>query len=249
MAENSLTRRRLCKILAAGPAALAVAWSTALADDPKKAGQAKKKPGQADKGESKSKGKVLMPIGDATEAVDTLYPFFRIPEDGYKVVVAGPEARLYHMVLHEVPPNSDVPWDITQERPGYHLQADVAFRDVDPAKYVGVFVSGGRAPEYLRYDKDLMRIMRHFAEAKKPIAVVCHGIEILSAAGCIKGKTVTTVAKCAKDAEQGGAKYVDQPVVVDGNVVSARTWHDNTPFLRAYMKMLNEYTAKHAPKR
>jgi protease I len=236
MAQNTVNRRQLCKLLAA-PAALAVMSSAAWAG---KKDKGKKK---AEKKE-KSKGKVLMPIGDATEAVDTLYPFFRIPEDGFEVVVAGPEARLYHMVLHEVPPNANVPWDITEERPGYHIQASVAFRDVDPSEYVGVFVSGGRAPEYLRYDEDLMRVMRHFAEVQKPIAVVCHGIEIVSAAGCIKGKTVTTVAKCAKDAEQGGAKYVDKPVVIDGNVVSARTWHDNTPFMKAYMKMLNVYVEK-----
>ncbi len=182
--------------------------------------------------------KVLMPIGDATEAMDTLYPFFRIPEDGFEVVVAGPEARLYHTVLHEVPPNSDVPWDMTQERPGYHLKADVAFRDVDPTEYAGLFVSGGRAPEYIRYDKDLMRITKHFFEANKPVAVVCHGIEIVTAADCIRGRTVTTVAKCAYDAEQGGATYVDEPVVVAGNLVSARTWHDNTPFMKKFMEML-----------
>jgi len=185
--------------------------------------------------------KVLMPIGDATEAMDTLYPFFRIAEDGYEVIVAGPEARLYHMCLHEVPPNPDIPWDITEERPGYHIKAEVAFRDVNPDDYVGMFLSGGRAPEYLRYDEDLMRVTRAIAEAGKPIAVVCHGIEIVSAAGVIKGRTVTTVAKCKLDAEQGGATYVDQPVVVDGNIVSARTWHDNTPFMRTYMKILNEF--------
>ncbi|MHC4399311.1 MAG: DJ-1/PfpI family protein [Planctomycetota bacterium] len=234
MNTNTLDRRELWKLLAAG-AALAAVPSAALA------GRRRKKSGKPDKG----KPKVLMPVGDGTEAVDTLYPFFRIPEDGYEVVVAGPEARLYHMVLHEVPPNSDVPWDITREQPGYHIQASVAFRDVDPSAYVGVFVSGGRAPEYLRYDKDLMRIMRHFTEADKPIAVVCHGIEITSAAGCIRGRTVTTVAKCAMDAEQGGAKYVDRPVVVDGNVVSARTWHDNTPFMKAYMELLNGYVEGH----
>ena len=182
--------------------------------------------------------KVLMPIGDATEVLDTMYPFFRLPEDGFEVVVAGPDARLYHMVLHEVPPNADPPWDITQERPGYHLQAAVAFRDVEPAEYVGVFVSGGRAPEYLRYDKDLLRIMRHFSKAGKPIAAVCHGIEILTAADCIRGRTVTTVAKCAMDAQQGGAKYVDRPLVVDGNVVTARTWHDNTPLLKTFIQVL-----------
>jgi protease I len=182
--------------------------------------------------------KVLMPIGDATEVLDTMYPYFRLAEDDFQVVVAGPEARLYHMVLHEIPPNSDVPWDITQERPGYHLQADVAFRDVNPEEYAGLFLSGGRAPEYLRYDQDLLRVTRHFFEADKPVAVVCHGIEILTAAGCIEGKTVTTVAKCALDAEQGGAKYIDQQVVTDGNLVSARIWQDNAPFLKQFIEML-----------
>jgi putative intracellular protease/amidase len=61
--------------------------------------------------------KVLMPLGDATEALDTFYPFFRLKEAGYEVIVAGPEARLYHTVLHEIPPDSSIPWDITQERP------------------------------------------------------------------------------------------------------------------------------------
>ena len=93
--------------------------------------------------------KVLMPLGDATEAMDTLYPFFRLQEDGYEVVVAGPEARLYHTVLHEIPPDSSIPWDITQERPGYFIKAEVAFADVRSEDYVGMFVSGGRAPEYL----------------------------------------------------------------------------------------------------
>ena len=66
------------------------------------------------------KPKILMPIGDGTEALDTFYAYYRLPEDGYEVVVAAPQARLYHTVLHEIPPNPDVPWDITQERPGYH---------------------------------------------------------------------------------------------------------------------------------
>ena len=63
--------------------------------------------------------KILMPIGDATEALDTFYAYYRLPEDGYEVVVAGPEARLYHTVLHEIPPNPDVPWDITQEQTSF----------------------------------------------------------------------------------------------------------------------------------
>ena len=184
--------------------------------------------------------KVLMPIGDATEVLDTMYPYFRLPEDGFDVVVAGPEARQYHMVLHEIPPAADPPWDITRERPGYHIQATAAFRDIDPSKYAGLFISGGRAPEYLRYDQDLLRITKHFFETGKPVASVCHGIEILTAAGCISGRTVTTVAKCALDAEQGGARYVDEATVVDGNLVTARTWHDNTPLLKAFVAMLKQ---------
>ena len=182
--------------------------------------------------------KILMPIGDATEAMDTLYPYFRVAEEGYRAVVAGPTARLYHMVLHEIPPAAGIPWDITEERPGYHLRAEVAFRDVNPEDYAGLFLSGGRAPEYLRYDPDLLRITRHFFEAQKPVAVVCHGIEIVSAAGVIRGRTVTTVAKCALDAAQGGARYVDQPVGVDGNLVTARTWHDSAPFMREFLQLL-----------
>lgn len=183
--------------------------------------------------------KILMPIGDATETLDTFYPYFRLPEDGFEVVVAGPEARLYHSVLHEIPPNSDVPWDITQERPGYHLRATIAFREINAADYAGMFISGGRAPEYLRYDQDLLRATREIAAAGKPIACVCHGIEILTAADVIRGKTVTTVAKCALDARQGGATYVDRGVVVDGQFVTARTWHDNTALMRTFIQMLN----------
>jgi protease I len=178
--------------------------------------------------------KILLVIGDATEVLDTMYPYFRLPEDGFEVVVAAPQKKLYHMVLHEQPPG----WDITQETAGYHLHSDISFADVKPEEYAGLFLSGGRAPEYLRYDPDLLNITTHFAKAGKPIASVCHGIEILAAANCISGKKVTTVAKCELDATLVGATYVNEPVVVDGNLVTARTWHDNTPFLREFLRLL-----------
>jgi protease I len=181
-----------------------------------------------------------MPIGDATEALDTFYAYYRLPEDGYNVVVAGPEARLYHTVLHEIPPNPEVPWDITQERPGYHLQADVAFADLRPDDFAGAFISGGRAPEYIRYDQNLCRVVRELAAAGKPIACLCHGLEILTAADCIQGKRVTTVPKCAMDAEQGGATYADEDVVVDGLLVTGRGYGQNTDVLKEFIRMLKE---------
>ena len=80
-------------------------------------------------------------------------------------------------------------------------------------------------------------------KAGKPVAALCHGVEILTAAGCISGRTLTPVAKCALDVEQGGATYVDEPTVIDGNLVTARTWHDNTPLLKAFVQMLKDASA------
>jgi protease I len=177
---------------------------------------------------------VLLAIGDAVELLDTMYPYFRIREAGHEVIVAGPERRRYHMVQHEKPDD----WDITQETAGYHLAADIAFRDISPENYAGIVLSGGRAPEYIRYDQDLLRAVRFLHEQGRPIASVCHGIEILAAAGIIRGKRITTVKKCRFDAEIVGATYVDEPVVVDGNIVCARTWHDNHLWMREFMRHL-----------
>ena len=183
--------------------------------------------------------KVLLPIGDAAEAMDTLYPFFRIREDGYHVVVAGPDRRVYPLVMHEIPPG----WDITRESPSYHLAAEIAFRDVNPEEYAGLFVTGGRAPEYLRYDQDLLRIVRHFFIAGKPVAVVCHGVEIVAAAGVIRGARMATVAKCRLDVELDGGTYVNEGCVVSGNMVSGRTWHDQHLYMPVFMRMLAEAAA------
>src|SRR5262245_31318345 len=163
--------------------------------------------------------KVLLVIGDAAEAFDTLYPLHRIREEDYQVVVAAPERRIYHLVLHE----KAADWDITVESPGYHLASDIAFRDLRPEDYLGLFLTGGRAPEYLRYDPDLMRVVRSFFDRDLPVASICHGIEIVAAAGVIRGRTVTTVPKCRFDAEVCGAHFIDRPVVVSGNLVTART--------------------------
>jgi protease I len=177
---------------------------------------------------------ILLVIGDAAEVLDTFYPLFRLREAGYRVDCAGPEARIYHTVQHDRHPD----WDITIESPGYRLKADVAFRDVTVADYAGMVITGGRAPEYLRYDKELMRITQEFFAANKPVASVCHGIEIVAAAGVLKGREATTVAKCALDITSFGGTYVDREVVVAGNLVTARTWHDCPAWMREYVKLL-----------
>jgi len=185
---------------------------------------------------SQPTGRVLIIVGDAVETVDTLYPYYRLQEAGFRPVVAAPEKRQYQMVMHEVRPG----WTITKEWEGYTIDADIAFRDVKAEDYVGIFFSGGRAPEYLREDKDLQEITRHFFDQNKPIASVCHGVEIPARAGCLRGRRMTTVAKCRFDLEVCGGIYVDQPCVVDGNLVSGRTYHDHGHYIGPWIDLLLE---------
>ncbi|MBI1372457.1 MAG: peptidase [Phycisphaera sp.] len=183
--------------------------------------------------------KVLIVIGDASETLDTMYPFYRLQEAGFTPVVAAPEKRKYQMVMHEVKPG----WTITKEWEGYTIDADVAFAEIDPDDYAGIFFSGGRAPEYIRYDEDLVRVTRHFFDRDKPIASVCHGVEIPAYAGCVKGRRMATVPKCRFDLEVCGGVFVDEACVVDGNLVSGRTFHDNGRYFGAFIKLLEEARA------
>lgn len=179
--------------------------------------------------------KVLIIVGDATETVDTLYPYYRLQEGGYTPVVAAPEKRVYQMVMHEVRPG----WTITREWEGYQIRADLAFSEVREEDYLGIFFSGGRAPEYIRYDADLVRVTKHFFDTNKPIASVCHGVEIPAYAGCVKGRRMATVPKCRFDLEVCGGTFVDAACVVDGNLVSGRTFHDHGHYMGAWMKLLD----------
>ena len=179
---------------------------------------------------------VLIIIGDASETLDTMYPFYRLQEEGIRPVVAAPEKRRYQMVLHEVKPG----WTITKEWEGYTLEADVAFRDVKPEDYLGIFFSGGRAPEYIRDDPDLIRVTQFFFDTGRPIASVCHGVEIPARADRVRGRKMATVAKCRFDLEVCGGIYVNEPCVIDGNLVSGRTFHDNGHFIGPWIRLLNE---------
>ncbi|MEZ6056044.1 MAG: DJ-1/PfpI family protein [Planctomycetaceae bacterium] len=180
--------------------------------------------------------RVLIVIGDAAETLDTMYPFYRLQEAGFQPVVTAPEQRKYQMVLHEVKPG----WTITREWEGYTLDADIAFADVKPEEYAGILFSGGRAPEYIRYDADLVKITKHFFDAGKPIASVCHGVEIPAYADCVRGRKMATVPKCKFDLEVCGGIFVDAPCVIDGNLVSGRTFHDNGHYIGPWIRLLEE---------
>jgi protease I len=184
--------------------------------------------------------RVLIIVGDASETLDTLYPYYRLQEAQFVPVVAGPKKQTYQMVMHEVKPG----WTITKEWEGYTINADIAFSDVNPDDYLGIFFSGGRAPEYIRYDEDLVRITRHFFEAGKPICSVCHGVEIPAFADCVRGRRMATVPKCRFDLEVCGGIFVNEPCVIDGNLVSGRTYHDHGHFVGKWIEMLVEARTK-----
>jgi len=178
--------------------------------------------------------KVLIVIGDASETLDTLYPYYRLQEAGFVPIVIAPEKRRYQMVMHEVKPG----WTITKEWEGYTLEADFAFSEIDEKDYLGLFLSGGRAPEYIREDPDLIRITQHFFDQNKPIASVCHGVEIAARADRVKGRRMATVAKCRFDLEVCGGIYENASCVVDNNLVSGRTFHDNGLYFGKFIALL-----------
>jgi len=177
--------------------------------------------------------KVLLVIGDGAEVIDTMVPLYRLSEE-FTVIKAGPSKRTYHLVQHHHDPD----WDITVETPGYELESDIAFRDVDPAEYIGLVLPGGRAPEFLRYDQDLLRITKHFFERNKPVASICHGIEILAAADVVRGRRVTTIPRCRLDAEFAGAVYVADGLVVDGNLYCCRFKKECAPWMKSFVSAL-----------
>src|SRR5579863_2621883 len=146
--------------------------------------------------------RVLLVAGDATESLDTWYPYHRLREEGIEVHIGAPAKKVLNSVIHDFEPG----WDTYVEKPGYRIPADVAFADVEPEDYDAVILSGGRAPEYLRNDPQLQKIVRHFVELQKPIAALCHGSLILAAVDGVRGRTVATYEALPPTSNAPGAR-------------------------------------------
>lgn len=179
-------------------------------------------------------GRVLLVAGDATESQDTWYPYHRLREEGVEVHIAAPAKKVLRSVVHDFEPG----WDTYIEKPGYLIPADIAFADVRPEEYSGLILSGGRAPEYLRNDAQLHRIVKHFLAQDKPIAALCHGSLILAAVDGVRGRTIATFDALQPDIERAGGKFKSTEVIVDGNLVTSRTWMDLPFFMREFLKVL-----------
>ncbi|MDP8024149.1 MAG: DJ-1/PfpI family protein [Nitrososphaeria archaeon] len=185
--------------------------------------------------------KVLILAGDATESLELMYPYQRLLEEGYEVDIAAPSAKTIQTVVHDFVPG----FDTYTEKPGYLVKANKAFKDVKPEEYVALIIPGGRAPEYIRNDPYVIKIVKHFFQKGKPVAQICHAPLILGAAGVLKGKKSAAYPALKPDVENAGATFVDSAAVVDGNMVSARAWPDHPSWMREFMKILK---SKYPPK-
>jgi protease I len=178
--------------------------------------------------------KVLILAGDAAESLEVMYPYQRLLEEGYEVHLAGPSKKKLQFVVHDFVDG----YDTYTEKAGYTWNADLAFSEVDPSQYVALVIPGGRAPEYIRNDAHVQRIVKAFVAAKKPLASICHGPLILAPLGLLKGRSTAAYPALKPDVQAGGGEYVDGPDVVDGAMVSARAWPDHPQWMRAFMKLL-----------
>jgi protease I len=124
------------------------------------------------------------------------------------------------------------------ERPGYAMQSDLTFEEVNPGDYVAVLCIGGRAPEYLRNNERVLEILRELDRGGRWIFAICHGLQLLASAGLLSGKTVTCYEHVRKDVETVGATYVARDAVRDERIVSAPTWVQHPAFYREIFRIL-----------
>lgn len=182
--------------------------------------------------------KILILTGDGGESYEALYAVHRFQEEGWTPVVAAPSRRRLNLVIHDFEPG----WDTYIERHGYGLDADLAFDEVRVDDYAALLLLGGRAPEYLRNNARVIEIVREFDSRGKWLFAICHGVQILAAAGLARDKRVTCYEHVRVDAEQAGGTYVCDQAVRDGRIVTAQTWQSHPQFYREIFALLSGKT-------
>ena len=178
--------------------------------------------------------RILILTADSGEELEVYYMVYRLREAGYAVDVAAPERKTLQLVVHDFEPG----WDTYVERPGRRLDADLAFSEVEPERYVAVVIPGGRAPEYIRVDPDVKRIVAYFFDNDLPVGTLCHGPQVPAALGYLQGRKTSGFPPLAPDIEAAGGTYVEGPDVVDGNMVSCTGWPDLAEWSKAFVALL-----------
>ncbi len=180
---------------------------------------------------------VLILTGDMAEALELFYPYYRLKEEGFITHVAAPTKKVLQTVVHDREPS----YETYTEKPAYRfIWVDKSFSGVNPSEYDAVLIPGGRAPEYIRNHKDISRILEHFFAKDKLVGALCHGLLVLSAFGYLRGKRVTSTIAAKMDLIACGAIWEDKEVIVDGNLVTSRTWRDLPAFMKKFIEELKK---------
>jgi protease I len=183
--------------------------------------------------------KILMLVGDFVEDYEVMVPFQALLMVGHKVDAVCPNKKAGDVVRTAV---HDFEGDQTYtEKRGHNFTLNATFADVNPANYDALVIPGGRSPEYIRLNPSVIQAVKHFADAGKPIAAVCHGSLVLAAAGVIQGKACTAYPACSPDVTSAGGKWVDVGLdkgLVDGNLVTAQAWPAHPDWLAKFLGVL-----------
>lgn len=183
--------------------------------------------------------RILMLVGDFVEDYEVMVPFQALLMVGHEVdaVCAGKEAEeTVRTAVH------DFEGDQTYtEKRGHDFTLNATFERIDESGYDALVIPGGRAPEYIRLNERVLEVVRHFAENGKPIAAICHGAQVLTAAGVVEGKTMTAYPALEPEVRRAGAEWArvgSDEAVVDGELVTAPAWPAHPAWLSEFLKVL-----------
>ncbi|WP_207886029.1 DJ-1/PfpI family protein [Pseudomonas sp. 30_B] len=183
--------------------------------------------------------KILMLVGDYAEDYETMVPFQALLMIGHTVHAVCPDKKAGQSIRTAI---HDFEGDQTySEKPGHNFALNATFADVRAEDYDALLIPGGRAPEYLRLNAKVIELVKAFDAAKKPIAAVCHGAQLLAAAGVLKGRACSAYPACGPEVTLAGGEYVDIPVDaahVDGNLVTAPAWPAHPAWLAKFLDVL-----------
>jgi len=183
--------------------------------------------------------KILMLVGDYVEDYEVMVPFQALQMVGHTVHAVCPDKIAGQSVRTAI---HDFEGDQTySEKPGHNFALNFDFAQVQAKDYDGLLVPGGRAPEYLRLNTKVIELVRAFDAAKKPIAAVCHGAQLLAAAGVLEGRECSAYPACAPDVRMAGGEYMEVPMDqahVQGNLVTAPAWPAHPAWLAGFLMLL-----------
>ncbi len=188
--------------------------------------------------------KILMLVGDYVEDYEVMVPFQALQMVGHKIDAVCPGKKSGETVRTAI---HDFEGDQTySEKRGHNFQINANFDGLNAASYDALVIPGGRAPEYLRMNEKVLEIVRHFFSAGKPVAALCHGAQLLAAAGVAKGRSISAYPAVGPEVTVAGGKYVDLPMTeahVDGNLVTGPAWPAHPAWLAKFLQVL-EHSAQ-----